>query len=140
LEEDEMQKMTQMGVLALSSLAMVAGLAGPAEAGRGYGMGFSCGVVNNVPRCSGSMRGARTSAGADDYANFQIYSSGTLYFRGLYGGNSVSCSFPSTVNSSFAAAAISGDYNTYFNISVGTDGRCSGYLLNESSFVSLQRP
>lgn len=132
--------MIKSGILMVGSVAILAGLAGPAEAGRSYGMGFSCGVTNNLPRCSGSMRGARMSSGSADYAYFRMYSTGTLYFSAVYGSNSVSCSFPSTVNSSFAAAALSGDYNTYFNLSVGTDGKCSGYLMNESSYAGLQRP
>lgn len=135
-----MHQVMRGGLLALGSAAMIAGLAGPAEAGRSYGMGFNCYLANNSPRCYGSMRGARTSAGASDYANFEMYSSGTLYFRALYGSTYMTCSFPSSVNSGFAAAAIAGDYNTYFSISVGSDGRCSGYLTNESSYVSLQRP
>jgi hypothetical protein len=112
----------------------------PAAAGQSFGMGFSCGPSGSNYRCSGSLRGARVSAGASDYAKLRLSSSGTVSFFANFSGASYACSFASTPSSKIAPV-IAGDYNMYFNLTMDTSGNCSSaYFENDSSYQSLAKP
>jgi hypothetical protein len=112
----------------------------PAGAGQSYGMSFNCVASGNGSNCYGSLRAARLSAGATDYAKFRLSSSGTVSFFATFSGNNYACSFNSTASPRLTPV-IAGDYNMYFNVQIDSAGTCtSGYFENSSTFQSLAKP
>lgn len=124
-----------VGALALAVLA-----ARPAVAGQSFGMSFSCAPSGSNFKCFGSLRAARLSAGASDYAKFRLSSSGTVSFFANFSGTNYACSFSSTASPK-VSPVIAGDYNMYFNVTIDTSGNCSSaYFDNDSSYQSLPKP
>jgi hypothetical protein len=112
-----------------------------ADAGQRYGMTYNCVVNNNVPNCYGSLRAANLSAGATDRAEFRLSQSGTLSFFANYSGNSYSCSFDATPSAALGSAIVSGNFNTYFNLKIDGNGKCtSAYISNSSVYQHLLAP
>ena len=114
----------------------------PASAGQDYGMGFSCATSAGDRVCYGSLRAARLSAGATDFAEFRLDGTGYLYFSASWSGTRYACGFDPQTSAHLGPAAMGGDYNLYFSIRMDAQGNCrsNSYFMNSSSYQSLAKP
>jgi hypothetical protein len=124
--------MTKLAFTSLASFALLAVAPTAVDAGSSTTAGFSCASSGGgAPQCIGSMRGARLSAGANNFFSLTYVTAVGLVYSAHFNGTSYTCTVNSVVEPILNAHTL--DFNTILSVFVNSSGSCGAISIKNTS-------